>query len=78
MGGSAKYRVFWIQGYVNSRERFDLEHDSSLEATLIALLENCRLKADVEPGSFSTPTPEARKWLVDRIRNRSLKFATCP
>jgi hypothetical protein len=73
--GSVKCQNFLINN-AQGRLDFSLEKGSALEARLLALLDQCtfgKLKDEDPPTNEKT-----RKWITDRLRNRTLKHAPCP
>jgi len=78
LGGSHKGQVFLIYSSLENTE-FELTKGSSLEKRLVVLLEQCGL-GDETPSrrGWAPATSETRRWLLDRIKNRSLPFDSCP
>ena len=77
MGGSVKFQVFLIHSY-QAKAEFELRPGSPLEDRILSLLEHCSLSDGSDYKSdWPRLTPETRRWLVDRIKNRSLPWKPC-
>lgn len=77
LGGNPGFQEVWIRPDEYSRDGFQLEAGSELEAHVVSLLRTAAVAAP-RPGSPEDrvwePTPDDLKWLVERIQNRRSKW----